>query len=38
MVFMEHMVSKEEITVDLQKLKAVAKCPTSTNALRLETV
>jgi len=38
MVFMEHMVSKEEIKVDLHKLKAVTKCPMPTNALSLETV
>jgi len=38
MVFMEHMVSKEEIKVDLHKLKAVTKCPTPTNALSLETI
>ena len=38
MVFMEYMVSKEEIKVDLHKLKAVTKYPTPTNALSLETV
>jgi len=35
---MEHMVLKEDIKVDLHKLKAVAKCPTPTNALSLETI
>jgi len=38
MVFMEHMVSKEEIKVDLHKLRAVTKCPTPTNALSREAV
>jgi len=38
MVFMEHMVSKEEIKVDLHKLTAVTKCPTPTNALGPKTV
>jgi len=38
MVFTEHMVSKEEIKVDLHKPKAVTKCPTPTNALSLETI
>ena len=37
MVFLEHMVSKEEIKVNLQKAKVVTKCLTPTNALRLET-
>ena len=37
MVFLEHMVPKEVIKVDLQKAKAVTKCLTPTNALRLET-
>jgi len=38
MVFLEHMVSKKELKVDLQKVKAVTKCSRPTNALRLETV
>ena len=38
MVFLEHMVSKEELKVDLQKVKAVTKCCRPINALRLETV
>ena len=37
MVFLEHMVPKDEIKVNLQKEKAVTKCPKPTNALRLET-
>ena len=38
MVFLEHMVLKKEIKADLQKVKAVTKCPRPTNALRLATV
>jgi len=38
MEFLEHMVPKDEIEVNLQKVKAVTKCRRSTNALRLETV
>ena len=37
LVFLEHMVSKEEIKIVLHKAKAVAKCQKPTNALRLET-
>jgi len=38
MVFLGHMVLKEEIKAKLQKVKAVTKCPRPTNALRLETI
>jgi len=37
MVFLEHMVSKEEIKVDLEKVEAVTRCLILTNALRLKT-
>ena len=38
MMFLEHMVLKEEIKADLQKVKVVTKCPRPTNTLRLATV
>ena len=38
MVFLEHMAPKDEIKVNLQKVKAITKCRRSTNALRLEIV
>jgi len=38
LVFLEHMVLKKEINADLQKVKAVTKCPRPTNTLRLATV
>ena len=38
LVFLEHMVLKKEIKADLQKVKAITKCPRSTNALKLATV
>jgi len=38
MVFLEHIVPKDEIKVNLQKVKAIIKCRRSINALRLETV
>jgi len=31
------MVSKEESKVNLQKVKAITRCPIPTNVLRLET-
>ena len=37
LVFLKHMVSKQEIKIVLHKAKSVTKCPKPTNALRLET-